>query len=223
MKLKIPILLLLLVLAEAAPKKAPKKGPANVKVPVKRLNGRPSGTHISPFPPASDAFPRKNAKAVPRPENPKVEKPTVAPPKNHEKNRQGPCTTPECEQAAQELLDGMDLTVDPCDDFYAYTCRNWILNNPIPPTSNVISMFDQLIDEMNRRIRDILEAGPSPDDNVPVLDAKTMYSACVDTGTVMGMFGGWPMTLDQWGEEDFDWQQMAAAGIRQAALNTLIS
>lgn len=34
---------------------------------------------------------------------------------------------------AQDILAAMDLTVDPCADFYNYSCGGWIKNNPLPP------------------------------------------------------------------------------------------
>lgn len=33
------------------------------------------------------------------------------------------CTTPECISASDMLKQYVNLTVDPCSDFYEYTCR----------------------------------------------------------------------------------------------------
>jgi hypothetical protein len=33
------------------------------------------------------------------------------------------CSTPECLKAAQSILDDIDLNIDPCSDFYQYTCK----------------------------------------------------------------------------------------------------
>ncbi|KAH8039819.1 hypothetical protein HPB51_009075 [Rhipicephalus microplus] len=33
---------------------------------------------------------------------------------------------------AQLILQSMDESVDPCQDFYGYVCNNWMRNNPIP-------------------------------------------------------------------------------------------
>ncbi|KAG2194080.1 hypothetical protein INT46_006931 [Mucor plumbeus] len=41
------------------------------------------------------------------------------------------CSTPECASTAKAILDSLDLNVDPCSDFYQYTCGNWIAGTTI--------------------------------------------------------------------------------------------
>lgn len=33
------------------------------------------------------------------------------------------CSTPECISTAKSILADVDLNVDPCSDFYQYTCK----------------------------------------------------------------------------------------------------
>lgn len=35
------------------------------------------------------------------------------------------CTSSGCVRAATYLIESMDLEVDPCEDFYEFTCGNW--------------------------------------------------------------------------------------------------
>ncbi|CAG0895500.1 unnamed protein product [Darwinula stevensoni] len=222
-------LLFLLVLADAMPKQDPKKGPQATRMEMRSTplkGGLPARTRTSPFPQDPSFFSFKNPSPSPRS---KVKKPVTESPQGKKL-----CTTPECLLAVVDLMYAMNLTVDPCEDFYAYTCGNWIEEHPIPPTSNAMTVFHSLWGNMNERILGILSADPSADDSEAVQKAKTAYAACADTATLesqgltpltsfMAGYGGWPMTRDDWKEEDFDWQETVAAWVREAALNTLIT
>ena len=50
--------------------------------------------------------------------------------------------------AASRLIENMDATVDPCDNFYQYACGGWLKKNIIPETSSRYSTFDILRDEL---------------------------------------------------------------------------
>ena len=38
----------------------------------------------------------------------------------------------------------MDRTVDPCTDFYRYSCGAWIKKNPIPPDQSRWDVYAKL-------------------------------------------------------------------------------
>uniref|UniRef100_A0A8C8HBR1 Membrane metallo-endopeptidase-like 1 n=1 Tax=Oncorhynchus tshawytscha TaxID=74940 RepID=A0A8C8HBR1_ONCTS len=68
-----------------------------------------------------------------------------------QKYRSGPsnvCTTPECVTAAARLLQNMDATVEPCQNFYQYACGGWLERHVIPETSSRHSVFDILRDRL---------------------------------------------------------------------------
>jgi len=54
--------------------------------------------------------------------------------------------------AAQLLLSGLDLSVDPCQDFYAFTCNTFLKNVTIPPGASRIGTYDQSQELVNSQI-----------------------------------------------------------------------
>uniref|UniRef100_A0A8C1XH72 Membrane metallo-endopeptidase-like 1 n=1 Tax=Cyprinus carpio TaxID=7962 RepID=A0A8C1XH72_CYPCA len=58
------------------------------------------------------------------------------------------CTTPQCVTAAARLLQNMDPSVEPCQNFYQYACGGWIERHVIPETSSLHSVFNILRDEL---------------------------------------------------------------------------
>src|SRR6266852_4442519 len=68
---------------------------------------------------------------------------------------------PACAQhsSSEPVLDAsaMDKTVDPCVDFYTYSCGGWIKKNPIPPDQSNWGTYGKLEDENRAQLRTILE------------------------------------------------------------------
>ena len=44
----------------------------------------------------------------------------------------------------------MDRTVDPCVDFYRYSCGGWIATNPIPPRPVTLARLPEAVPELDR-------------------------------------------------------------------------
>lgn len=50
----------------------------------------------------------------------------------------------------------MDLTVDPCDDFYSYSCNGWVKANPIPDGKGSWGTFMKLEQQNQMVIKRVL-------------------------------------------------------------------
>src|ERR1700758_5612880 len=76
----------------------------------------------------------------------------------------------------------MDRSVDPCVDFFAYSCGGWIKNNPIPPDQSSWDTYSKMQDENLAKLRDLLEAASAPDPNRSAVNQKIgdYYASCVD-------------------------------------------
>ena len=69
-------------------------------------------------------------------------------------NRTSPiCMTSECITSAAQLIESLDETADPCDDFYQFACGGWMENHPIPPRLSSWSQFGLL----NHRVSTFIE------------------------------------------------------------------
>jgi putative endopeptidase len=88
----------------------------------------------------------------------------------------------------QPVLDltSMDKTIDPCTDFYTYSCGGWMKKNPIPPDQSSWSAYGKLQDENTAQLRDILEtaAVPSAGRNAANQRIGDYYAACMDEKAV---------------------------------------
>ncbi|HZQ93530.1 MAG TPA: M13 family metallopeptidase [Candidatus Sulfotelmatobacter sp.] len=84
----------------------------------------------------------------------------------------------------QPALDvtSMDRSVDPCVDFFAYSCGGWIKNNPIPPDQSSWDTYSKMQDENTARLRDILETASAADPKRNAVTQKIgdYYAACTD-------------------------------------------
>ncbi len=76
----------------------------------------------------------------------------------------------------------MDKSVDPCADFYAYSCGGWMKSNPIPADQAAWSVYSKLQEQNRTKVRQILEAAAVPNTNRSVIDQKIgdYYASCMD-------------------------------------------
>ncbi|NXC98539.1 NEP protein, partial [Certhia familiaris] len=96
-----------------------------------------------------------------------------------------------CVHAAARILENMDPSARPCQDFYQYACGGWLKRNVIPETSSRYSNFDILRDELEVVLKDVLDT-PNTNDIPAVQKAKTLYRSCINE-TAIDSRGGRPL------------------------------
>ena len=76
----------------------------------------------------------------------------------------------------------MDRSVDPCVDFFAYSCGGWIKRNPIPADQSSWDTYSKMQDENRAELRGILETAAAPDPNRNAVTQKIgdYYASCTD-------------------------------------------
>lgn len=67
-----------------------------------------------------------------------------------------PCLESQCIYAASEILHSIDTSINPCDDFYAFSCNQWIKNNPIPDGKSMWGTFGKLEQRNQLVVKNVL-------------------------------------------------------------------
>uniref|UniRef100_F7FGZ5 Membrane metalloendopeptidase like 1 n=1 Tax=Monodelphis domestica TaxID=13616 RepID=F7FGZ5_MONDO len=120
------------------------------------------------------------------------------------------CVLPGCVIAASRIIQNMDPTREPCDDFYQYACGGWVNHHVIPESSSRYSIFDNLRDELEIVLKGVLE-NPKVGDRSAIQKAKILYSSCMNESLIesrdsqpllkiLEIVGDWPVASDNWKE-----------------------
>lgn len=83
---------------------------------------------------------------------------------------------------AARIIEGLNKTVDPCQDFYKFACGGWIEKNPIPQSQASWDQLNFLREELLKDLRNLIEAPDQESDPKPVKLARALYRTCMDTG-----------------------------------------
>ncbi|KAL0094245.1 hypothetical protein F4703DRAFT_1727279 [Phycomyces blakesleeanus] len=110
------------------------------------------------------------------------------------------CLEPHCILSAASILQDVNPDLDPCDDFYAYTCSNWIDNHVLPDAKSKVSVESLAKDRIKQRLNQILshsnplEKSLSSSSSLPrpdrIVDSQIFtkltdfYGACMDEDTL---------------------------------------
>ncbi|XP_020709733.2 neprilysin-1 isoform X2 [Athalia rosae] len=94
------------------------------------------------------------------------------------------CGTEQCIRIAASLKQSMNLSANPCEDFYEYACGRWSREHPTPDSSSTHSWFSERMTRVSRTIRDLLRRNSTLDTPWAVMEAKNLYTSCVDVATL---------------------------------------
>lgn len=82
--------------------------------------------------------------------------------------------------SAASLLSAMDVTVDPCEDFFSFACGNWNKKHLIPEDRSSISTFEVLSDQIQVILKGLLEEPINNLDSEATRKAKHFYISCMN-------------------------------------------
>ncbi|KAJ3065634.1 hypothetical protein HDU98_010975, partial [Podochytrium sp. JEL0797] len=94
------------------------------------------------------------------------------------------CASKDCVVASARILVALDESVDPCDDFYRFSCGNWIKSHPIPSTSSKETTMTTMNGNNNAVLKSLLTQNTPPSPNDPTslqtfLKMQTLYTSCL--------------------------------------------
>ncbi|KAF5303211.1 hypothetical protein FQA39_LY10124 [Lamprigera yunnana] len=129
------------------------------------------------------------------------------------------CLTPGCIHTASHILKNMDPNVDPCDDFYQFSCGNFIKSTNIPDDKSSVTSFSVISDLLQEQLRTMIEEPIKPNEPKPFVLLKKIYKSCMNKTaieedglktikSILKNLGGWPVLEGaKWSDGSFDWRQ----------------
>ncbi|KAL7294193.1 hypothetical protein TKK_0012214 [Trichogramma kaykai] len=103
------------------------------------------------------------------------------------------CLTEHCVAVAASIINSMDMTIHPCDDFYQYACGGWISKNPIPDGKSIWGTFGKLEQDNQLVVKNVLERPLVEMKSQTEKKAKQYYLSCLDANETIENLGAKPM------------------------------
>ena len=92
----------------------------------------------------------------------------------------GTCTTPSCVKAASKMLEQMDQTIDPCNDFYNFACGTFVEKTVIPVGEDGVDTLSIISDKLQEQLRALISDDIDESEVKPLNLPKMLYQACMN-------------------------------------------
>ncbi|XP_031555498.1 endothelin-converting enzyme homolog, partial [Actinia tenebrosa] len=118
------------------------------------------------------------------------------------------CTTEHCIHTASATLKNLDKKVNPCDNFYMFSCGGWKQEHPIPDSMSSWDQVEEIKLQNIKTLRRLLESKETRDkysQNPAVLKVYDFYDVCTNTTAIestgmaplnntIAKYGSWNIT-----------------------------
>jgi endothelin-converting enzyme/putative endopeptidase len=80
----------------------------------------------------------------------------------------------------------IDKTIDPCENFYRFSCNGWLKRNPLPADQTSYGRFTELAEQNRLHLKQILEEAAAPSATRSANEQKIgdEYASCMNTSAV---------------------------------------
>ncbi|GIY66957.1 membrane metallo-endopeptidase-like 1 [Caerostris extrusa] len=148
------------------------------------------------------------------------------------------CDSEECVLAAARIIQLMDRSVDPCENFFNFSCGNFHHQHVLPEGNNIFNSLGVYLEQLDLDIKSIIEEPNYGNDSESLLKTKQVYQSCMelerneetsvkhlrDVLSNMGI-GEWPLLDPEWKEcrLDLEWRMAKLNAIGMSSLVRLSS
>lgn len=79
----------------------------------------------------------------------------------------------------------MNTTVDPCEDFYRFTCDRWTAEHPDHGWFSQNSAFGLIEEKVTFEALKFFQGNETKKEPVPVKQARDFFKGCMDQGIIL--------------------------------------
>lgn len=136
---------------------------------------------------------------------------------------QDTCMTPECINIASSMISRMDMTAEPCEDFYQYACGRWLTDNIVPDDTMAYDIFYVLTTKNMKHVKKLVEEDEDVSENAATRKVKRFYKSCNNISLIEEVgeqplldmltwdrLGEWPVISPTWDIYRFDMEKTMA-------------